>query len=92
MGSAAEAGRAWRDIAEHAYRAYATVMRNPLPITDLSVAAECAVASQGVPDWQDLSLSARVAWEAAIRHAANCSSRSMELPHESMWIGWMPPI
>lgn len=94
MSNGGEAGRAWRDIAEDAYAAFLASLNCPLPTQDIELAAKRAIARElyGKINWSDLPDTMRIAWEAAVRHAANCSSRSEEIPHESMWAGWTPPV
>ena len=72
-----KAGKAWRDIAASAYRAYAASTGNK--------------NYQGLPmpTWDALPQPIRTAWEAAVRHASDVMAGNA-LP-ESDWEGWQPP-
>lgn len=69
---------AWRDIAASAYRAYAASTGNK------------NFQGNPMPAFDDLPLSTRTAWEAAVRHVGDCLD-SRELPDPSRWSGWVAP-
>lgn len=81
MCEAAIAGMAWSDIAVSAYRAYSASTGNK------------NFRGEPMPAFDDLPQSIRVAWEAAVRQAGECQSRTAKQgpPDEGRWAGWVPP-
>ena len=80
MGSSAESGMSWCDIAASAYRAYA--------------ASTGHKNYQGLPmpHWHDLPPTIQTAWEAAVRQVRRClNNPELAVQFEEDWNGWLPP-
>jgi hypothetical protein len=77
----AEAGRAYVDITESAYKAYVA----SLNFTDY--------LGNQILNWEDLPTSLKIAWEAAIRQALYYKDvkHNEEPLDERRFLGWKPP-
>jgi hypothetical protein len=80
MANEAQAGMAWSQIAESAYRAYGVVTGNR------------NFRGDPMPEFADLPPKIRAAWEVAVRQAVLCADcKPGDAPSESLWAGFVPP-
>lgn len=73
----AEAGLAWSNIAESAYKAYSASTNNK------------NFLGKEMPAFADLPDTIKVAWEAAVRQAGSCIEDRI-IGNEQRWNGWKP--
>lgn len=71
----------WREVAVSAYRAYAASTGNK------------NFRGEPMPEFLQLPVAIRVAWEAAVRQVGDCLRirANASHPDASRWAGWLPP-
>jgi hypothetical protein len=65
----------WTEIAASAYRAFVASIEGPSPTSA----------------WEQLAPQCQIAWEAAVRQAADCfNNGESATAREQDWVGWLP--